>query len=105
MAGPEDARDQVRASSALLRGLGSRSTSGWHQPRMMSPYQSSAGEALSHVQGESLKGSAAVYGGFLLPGHQQRLVAAKLEDHASQRSGQAPRPPLHFQLPSTPRTC
>jgi hypothetical protein len=36
----------------------------------MPSLQSSAGEALSYVQGESLKDSAAVYGGFLLPGHQ-----------------------------------
>ena len=37
---------------------------------MVPSLQSSAGEALSYVQGESLKDSAAVYGGFLLPGHQ-----------------------------------
>jgi hypothetical protein len=55
-----------------LEGLRSPSVAAGTSREWCLPCQTSAGEALSYVQGESLKGSAAVYGGFLLPGHQHR---------------------------------
>jgi hypothetical protein len=51
---------------------------------MVPSLQSSAGEALSYVQGESLKDSAAVYGGFLLPGHQ--YAGGREADDAGERN-------------------